>query len=54
MTEDFNPRESHDPTEGTVKNSMPGWPAGSDRKAETVVLYQGGNFGKVKHEGIKE
>jgi hypothetical protein len=40
----------HEPAESCVKNGLPGVPKGSDRIADCVTLFQGGNFGKVKND----
>ena len=54
MTEDFHPGTSHEPAEGVITNGVPGYPKGSDGIINRVTFFQGGNFGKVKHDQGKE
>ena len=40
--------DSHEPTSECIQNGVPGYPKGTDRKADEVTIYEGGNFGKFK------
>lgn len=40
----------HEPDGKCIDNGVPGYPKGSDRIADEVTFYQGGNFGKFKRD----
>lgn len=54
MEEDFHPSDSHDCTENCETNGIPGYPKGSERIAEEVTYFEGGNFGEFKRTKHKE
>lgn len=50
MEEDFHPGDGHDCESKCVTNGVPGYPKGSERTADEVIFYEGGNFGKFKRD----
>jgi hypothetical protein len=44
------PGSGHDPAGDCIENGVPGYPKGTERKADEVTFYQGGNFGKFKRD----
>jgi len=42
------PGEGHEPAGECIENGVPGYPKGTERKADEVTFYEGGNFGKFK------
>ncbi len=50
MEEDFRPNDGHKPDGKVIVNGVPGYPKGSERTADEVTFYEGGNFGKFKRD----
>ena len=50
MEEDFRPEDGHESSGKCIDNGIPGYPKGSERTADEVTFYEGGNFGKFKRD----